>query len=84
MTNMKTNGERLVSLEVQLTGVQSDVGEVKSDIKEIKVALESNFVTHIEFANYKASQVIQKILLSIVNLIFGSLLGFFISQLIRG
>lgn len=69
-------------LQTQVENIQTDATEIKGDLKEIKMALESNFVTHVEFENYKANQAIQKVLLSIINLIFGSLLGFFIAQII--
>lgn len=69
-------------MQTQVENLQSDTTEIKGDIKEIKAALESNFVTHVEFENYKATQTTQKILLSIINLVFGALLGFFISNVI--
>ena len=69
-------------MQTQVENLQSDATEIKGDIKEIKLALESNFVTHVEFENYKATQTTQKILLSIINLVFGGLLGFFVSQVI--
>lgn len=69
-------------LQTQVENLQSDTTEIKGDLKEIKLALESNFVTHIEFENYKSTQNTQKVLLSIINLVFGALLGFFISQVI--
>lgn len=78
----KSKDSEVAVLQTQVENLQADTTEIKGDIKEIKLALESNFVTHVEFENYKSSQNIQKILLSIINLIFGSLLGFFIAQLI--
>ena len=69
-------------MQTQVENLQSDTTEIKGDIKEIKAALESNFVTRVEFENYKATQTTQKILLSIINLVFGALLGFFISNVI--
>lgn len=77
-----TNQERLAKMEAQMANVKDDLVEIKSDIKEIKMALESNFVTHIEFQNYKSSQVIIKILIAMLNLFFGTLLGYAISQLL--
>jgi len=35
----KNDGERIVSLEVQIKGLQGDITEVKSDVKEIKTML---------------------------------------------
>lgn len=67
-------------LESQMSNVREDIQYIRTDVKEIKLALESNFVTQIEFQNYKAQQIIQKILLSMINLIFGTLLGYLISQ----
>lgn len=81
-TAKKSKDSEVAVLQTQVENLQADTTEIKGDIKEIKLALESNFVTHVEFENYKSSQNIQKILLSIINLIFGSLLGFFIAQLI--
>lgn len=81
-TVRKSKDSEVAVLQTQVENLQADTTEIKGDIKEIKLALESNFVTHVEFENYKSSQNIQKILLSIINLIFGSLLGFFIAQLI--
>lgn len=78
----KSTDSEVAVLQNQVENLQGDTTEIKSDLKEIKLALESNFVTHIEFENYKSSQNVQKILLSIINLIFGSLLGFFLSQLL--
>lgn len=69
-------------LQSQVEYQQGDITEIKKDVKEIKLALESNFVTQIEFSNYKSSQFIQKILLSMINLFFGTLIGYVISQLL--
>lgn len=77
VANMET---KMGIMETKMGVVNEDIKEIKSDIKEIKLALESNFVTRMEFNNYKSTQNTQKILLSIINLIFGALLGFFISQ----
>lgn len=79
----KSTDSEVAVLQNQVENLQGDTTEIKGDLKEIKLALESNFVTHIEFENYKSSQNVQKILLSIINLVFGSLLGFFIAQLIN-
>ena len=35
----KNDGERIVSLEVQIKGLQGDITEVKADVKEIKTIL---------------------------------------------
>lgn len=80
----RTNSERLATVETEVKNVRGDITEIKSDIKEIKLALESNFVTQVEFQNYKSGQTTQKILLSLINLIFGALLGIAISALFRG
>lgn len=79
----KSTDSEVAVLQNQVENLQTDATEIKSDIKEIKLALESNFVTHVEFENYKSTQNTQKILLSIINLVFGGLLGFFISQVIQ-
>lgn len=78
----RSKDSEVAVLQTQVENLQSDTTEIKGDIKEIKAALESNFVTHVEFENYKATQTTQKILLSIINLVFGGLLGFFISQVV--
>lgn len=82
-TRSKSTDSEVAVLQNQVENLQVDATEIKSDIKEIKAALESNFVTHIEFDNYKSTQFTQKVLLSIINLVFGALLGFFISQIIN-
>lgn len=74
-----TNSEIAV-LQTQVQSQQQDITEIKSDVKEIKLALESNFVSRMEFSNYKAQQMTQKILLSMINLIFGTLLGYVIAE----
>lgn len=78
----KSTDSEVAVLQTQVENIQTDATEIKGDIKEIKMALESNFVTRIEFENYKQNQNIQKILLSIINLAFGTLLGFFVAQVI--
>ena len=79
-TARKSSDSEIAVLQVQVEGQQADLTEIKADVKGVKLALESNFVTQVEFSNYKSTQFIQKLLLSLINLIFGALLGFFISQ----
>lgn len=79
-TARKSSDSEIAVLQVQVEGQQADLTEIKADVKEVKLALESNFVTQVEFSNYKSTQFVQKLLLSLINLIFGALLGFFISQ----
>lgn len=78
----RSNNSEVAVLQSQVEYQQGDITEIKKDVKEIKLALESNFVTQIEFSNYKSSQFIQKILLSMINLFFGTLIGYVISQLL--
>ena len=62
-------------MEEQIKSVVTDVNDVKSDVREIKNALTGGFVTKDEFVAYKNSQVVQKLLLSVLNLFIGALIG---------
>lgn len=50
----ETNTSRIARLDEQNKTMSSDIREIKTDIKEIKIALESKFITKEEFTVYKA------------------------------
>lgn len=77
-------------LQEQMKVAQSDITEIKSDIKTIIATLDGNFVTKHEFEtfqsayeNYKRSQLWQKIIIAFGFALMGALIGFFFNNVGR-
>lgn len=69
-------------LQTQMSVVQGDVNEIKSDIREIKVFLAAdNFVTQTQFTDYKRSQVWQKVMIAFGFLLLGALVSYFFTTI---
>lgn len=85
-----TDQERLIKVETNLTNLTETVkdGFTKTSdaITKIDGKLDSTFSTFVtkdEFKTYKSSQNTQKVLLSVLMIIVGALVGYFISNVSR-
>jgi len=76
----QTEREQIAVLQNQVSTLQVDLKEVKTDIKHLIQAVDSNFVTKGEFAEYKKSQIWQKTLIAIGFTIIGALVTNFIAN----
>lgn len=79
----KSNDERLAIMETKVNTLQSDVTEIKSDLKTLIDKIDSNYLTKDEFKAFKQSQVWQKALIAVLFSFIGALITYFINDLAR-
>ncbi len=77
----KSENSEIAVLQNQMSTVQTDITEIKSDIKTIIATIDGNFVTKAEFSEYKKSQVWQKALIAIAFSVMGALITFFFTHI---
>lgn len=70
-------------METKVNGLQSDVTEIKADLKTLIEKVDSNYVAKDEFKTYKQSQVWQKALIAISFSFIGALITYFINDITR-
>lgn len=86
----QTESERLVKVETNLENltkaVEKGFGENTAAMATINEKLDNTFTTFVtkdEFKTYRSSQNVQKILLSVLMIIIGALVGFFIANITK-
>lgn len=77
----KSENADIAVLQIQMSGVQTDITDIKTDIKEIKTALEGKFVTQEQFTEYKKSQAWQKVSIAIASVVLGGLVTYFFTHI---
>lgn len=84
----KATEKELAVLQEQMKVAQSDITEIKSDIKTIIATLDGNFVSigrfedfRKEYETYKKSQLWQKIVIAFGFGLMGALIGFFFNHI---
>jgi hypothetical protein len=80
--------ERLIKVETNLSNLAETVKDGFAQNNEAMAKIDSKldttmatFVTKDEFKTYKTSQNVQKALLSVLMIIIGSLVGFFVANI---
>ena len=61
----------------KVDNIQTDMGAVKSDIKDIKTSMEADYVSRLEF------QPVQKIVYGMVSLILVAVIGALVTLVIK-
>lgn len=88
MTKIKSTETEIGILQEQMKVAQSDITEIKTDIKTIIATLDGNFVSkgrfedfEKTFVEYKKSQLSQKIVISLGFGIMGALITYFFNNI---
>lgn len=84
---MASPESEIAVLQTQMSAAQSDITEIKSDIKTVIATLDGNFVTTKEFVafkkeydEYKRSQLWQKLLIALGFSLIGGLTAYFFNH----
>jgi hypothetical protein len=88
MTKTKSAETEIGILQEQMKVAQSDITEIKMDIKTIIATLDGNFVSRgrfedfeKNFESYKKSQLWQKLVIAFGFSLMGALIGFFFNHI---
>lgn len=75
----KSKETEIAVLQNQMKVAQADITEIKADLKHLIDTVDNNFVTKGEFAEYKKSQIWQKVLIALGFTLIGALVTYFFS-----